>query len=92
MGFFTEVDVILQPDELTVSLIDAFEEIGPFGAGNPAPRVVLEGAEIRAIQVLKEKHLKLTIGAGSKTISGLVWNALGTELGEFLQKRNRIQN
>lgn len=84
-GLSTEVDVFLKPHELTVDLIDAFDRLEPFGTGNPAPRVVLEGVEIRDIKILKEKHLKLTLGTGKGTIDGLLWGVVGSQLGDFLQ-------
>jgi len=85
-GLATEVDVILKPHELTVDLIDAFDRMEPFGTANPAPRVVLEGAEVRDIRILKEKHLKVTLVAGKGTVDGLIWGAVGSQMGDFLQE------
>jgi len=84
-GVSTEVDVSLKPQELTVDLIDSFNRMEPFGTANPAPRVVLEGTEIRDVKILKEKHLKVTLSAGTGTIDGLIWGAVGTHMGDFLQ-------
>jgi single-stranded-DNA-specific exonuclease len=84
-GVSTEVDVVLQPAELTVDLIDSFNRMEPFGTANPAPRVVLEGAEIKEIRILKEKHLKVTLVAGKGTIDGLMWGVVGSHMGDFLQ-------
>lgn len=84
-GVSTEVDVFLQPEQLTVELIDAFNEMEPFGNGNLAPRVVLEGAVINEIKVLKEKHFKVVVQAGKRSLDCMIWGCVGTVMGTFLQ-------
>lgn len=85
-GVNTNIDVILEPHELTVDLIDAFDRMEPFGTGNPSPRVVLKGAVIKSVSILKERHLKVVIDTGRSTIEGLVWSVVGTAMGDFLQQ------
>lgn len=85
-GVLTQADVQLLPAELTVDLIDSLNRLEPFGMGNPAPRVILEGAEIREVKILKEKHLKVTLVAGTGTLEALMWGAVGTQTGDFLQQ------
>lgn len=84
-GVSTEVDVFLAPTQLTVEQIDAFHRMEPFGNGNPGPRVVLEGAVVKEVKILKEKHLKVVIAAGAGKIDGLIWGVVGTGIGDFLQ-------
>lgn len=85
-GISTEVDVSLKPHEFTVELIDAFDQMEPFGTGNPGPRVIIEGAEIREVRILKEKHLKVSLIAGTQgTVDGLMWGVVGSHIGDFLQ-------
>ena len=86
IGVITNMDVVLQPHELTVDLIAGFNRMEPFGKDNPPPRIMLEGAEIREIKLMGEKrnHIKVFIGAGSGTVSGLLWNAVDTPLGNFV--------
>ena len=57
-GVSTEVDVFLAPTHLTVEQIDAFHRMEPFGNGNPRPRVVLAGALVKEVKILKEKPLR----------------------------------
>ena len=84
-GLVTQADVQLQSGQLTVNLIDAFNQLQPFGAGNPTPEVILEGMEIRDIRILKETHLKLTLSNGNEPLTGLLWGGVETPLGDFLQ-------
>ena len=85
-GVITNIDVVLQPHELTVDLIDGFMRMEPFGQSNPQPRVMLEGAEIRDIKIMGEKknHMKALIGNGSGTLNALIWNSVDTPLGDFI--------
>lgn len=54
------VDLALSPQALTVEEIDSVAVLEPFGAGNPAPVCMVEGATLRSIQSLSQgKHAKL---------------------------------
>lgn len=47
--------------ELSPELAREWQELKPFGPGNPPPVFLLEGVEIVSTQVLAQRHLKLTI-------------------------------
>jgi len=83
-GVVTEADLELSVRGLSVRDIDALSPLEPFGTANPEPVLILRGAELREIRVLKEKHLKLTLGEGAMTIDALIWNVVGTPVGEAI--------
>lgn len=83
-GVVSEADLDLGLRELSVPDIEALAPLGPFGTANPEPVIILRGAELRDIRILKEKHFKLILGEGSSTIDGLIWNVVGTPLAEAI--------
>lgn len=57
-GGDTRVDVVCGLEELDLKTLREIERLGPFGPGNPEPRVQIE-ARLSSRRVLKERHLKL---------------------------------
>lgn len=91
-GVLTTVDAFLRPEETIPDMIDALQLMEPFGAGNPQPRVAVEG-DVSAIYDMKEKHIKLRVDADGVPVDMLVWNCVGTPFGDALGnlKGKRIQ-
>lgn len=79
-GVATRIDLSLSLSDLSVDLIENFDALRPFGTANPEPAVMLAGAELAEIRVLKEKHFKVILRDGRSTIDALKWNVEGTEL------------
>jgi single-stranded-DNA-specific exonuclease len=84
-GIVTEVDTEITPDEFSTDLIDAFERMEPCGTENQTPRVVLKGAIVKGVRVLKEKHLKLTVGSPNGDIDCLMWGVNNTDISVFIE-------
>lgn len=86
-GVVTDADLELRPRDLSVADIEALAPLAPFGTANPEPLVMIRGAELREIVILKsrrtqkEAHFKLILGDGQNTINGLIWNVVGTPYG-----------
>lgn len=75
------LDAPLQLEQVDLSLVDALEKLGPFGAGNPEP-VFFAPAKAREVRVLQSKnegepHLKLKLDAGSQGALGAIGFGLG---------------
>lgn len=83
-GVTSEADLEVSLRGVSVADVEALAPLGPFGTANPEPVLILRGAELREIRVLKEKHLKLTLGEGALTIDALLWNVVGAPIGEAI--------
>ncbi|MEC7946856.1 MAG: DHHA1 domain-containing protein, partial [Myxococcota bacterium] len=53
-----ELDAACSPAEVGPSLAGALQRLAPFGKGNPAPLLRVDGAQVHDVRVLKERHLK----------------------------------
>ena len=80
------IDAVLQLTDLSDALWLALEQIGPFGMDNPRPLFAVLGARLAGPpQVWKEKHLKMAVKQGTRTVTMKAWNMAerAGELGEM---------
>jgi single-stranded-DNA-specific exonuclease len=66
-----EVDL----DQITVAVTKALARLEPHGVGNPTPLFLIRKVQLRGVQLLKQKHVKLLIGPEKNRIEALWWNA-----------------
>lgn len=76
LGRALTADAEITPEQATVNLARNLARLEPHGVGNPQPLFLMRRLPLRSVQVLKEKHLKLMIGAGKTSIDALWWNAV----------------
>lgn len=83
------VDIKIDFADINIPFIEHFFRLSPFGVGNPKPTFLTEGAEIlNHPQLLKEKHLKFSVGQNGRS-----FEALGWEMGPWItgiKKGDRI--
>ncbi len=63
------VDAVAEPSQLTLSTAEALEALGPFGAGNPEPAVLVPAVTVTHVKRMGEggRHLKLSVaGQGGR--------------------------
>jgi single-stranded-DNA-specific exonuclease len=73
-----EVDAVLQLPELSDALWLALEQIAPFGMDNSCPLFAVLGARLAGPpQIWKEKHLKIAVKQGTRTVTMKAWNMAG---------------
>jgi single-stranded-DNA-specific exonuclease len=78
------VDAELCADEISPKLLKALEDLAPFGLGNREPVFALTNSALKQEpRILKERHLKLRIGAAAA--NGKCFDALGWRMAERLQ-------
>lgn len=75
MGRILIADAELKLEEITTQTIHQLARLEPHGIGNPVPLLLLRNLPLRAITVLKEKHLKLSVGTLKKTIEAVWWQS-----------------
>ena len=71
---FINIDMELSPDDITTELPEDISRLEPFGASNPAPIFSISNCILKQKQILKEKHLKLTVEKDGSVFTCLKWN------------------
>jgi len=71
------IDAVAGLGELTTGpVVEELLRLAPFGFGNPAPVLAVEGAQIAAAPaVLKEKHLRVHLRQDGRGFTATAWNA-----------------
>ena len=75
IGVVSQADARLTLAEFTVAGLRGMDRMRPFGTANEEPRIVLAGAVLQDIRVLKEIHFKLVLEDRGVTVDALMWNA-----------------
>lgn len=57
------VDAVAEPSQLTLSAAEALEALGPFGAGNPEPAILVPAVTVTHVKRMGEggRHLRLSV-------------------------------
>jgi len=66
--------------------------MGPFGSGNPEPRIVFEGVRIVKATIVGSDHVRcfLTSINSKKSLSAIAFRCVETALGQALLKNNGV--
>ena len=85
-SLFFELDAILDLAGVTSDLVESFEQVGPFGSGNPRPRFAFSNLRvIRADQVGDGSHVRCIFGSeGGGKVSGIAFRASDRPIGQAL--------
>ena len=69
------IDAVLQLPQLSDALWLALEQLGPFGMDNRSPLFAVLGAQLAGPpQIWKDKHLKIAVKQGTRTVAMKAWN------------------
>ena len=69
------IDAVVQLPDLSDALWLALEQLGPFGMDNRRPVFAVLGAQLAGQpQVWKDKHLKVVVKQGTRTVTLKAWN------------------
>ncbi|WP_274650031.1 single-stranded-DNA-specific exonuclease RecJ [Paenibacillus humicola] len=76
----TRIDLACGVEEATLDVLTELQRLEPFGAGNPAPKLLLRGGTVadRRTMGKEGKHLKLSISGGGRLL-----DAVGFGCGEL---------
>jgi single-stranded-DNA-specific exonuclease len=72
-----EVDVEVQPEDITRELALELKRLEPFGAGNPEPVLVMRGMAVKERRTVGEGHLRLRL-----VRDGFTFNAIAFRMAE----------
>ena len=69
------VDAVVAPGELTLELAEQLERLGPFGAGNPSPTLVVPAARVEHVTAMGEDraHARFSLAGGSGRARGVAF-------------------
>lgn len=71
-----EIDALVRVREVGLALFEQLEKLAPFGHGNPAPVLAVEGVELVGTpRPMKEKHLRMTVRQGGAQMQVKAWSA-----------------
>ncbi len=79
------LDVAISPAGATPELVEHIARIGPFGAGNPEPFVLVPDTRVVFADVVGKDHVRLRLAGGDGTrLDAIAFRAAGQPLGEGL--------
>ncbi|GFE65429.1 single-stranded-DNA-specific exonuclease RecJ [Litoreibacter roseus] len=83
------LDGLMMPGAAQIELAEQLEQVGPFGAGAPAPRFVFPSQRIFFTKLVGDSHLKLTFGddQGAR-VEAIAFGAFQGDLGPALQNHD----
>jgi single-stranded-DNA-specific exonuclease len=74
---------------MDLQLLDALEQIGPYGQGHPEPVFALPDVRVCFAKLVKEEHVRFTLeDARGARVSGIAFRAMKSAIGEALLKRD----
>jgi single-stranded-DNA-specific exonuclease len=84
-----EIDATLHIHGATIDIVRLIDQIGPFGAENPAPIFMIPNCQIIKTQLRGEKHISCFLRSeDGKLLEAIAFNALGSPLEEILMEPN----
>ena len=80
-----EIDLLVSPGAVTRSLIDEFQQLSPFGPGNPEPMYALADVRVERCFPMRGGHMRCDlVGPGGAKVKTVAWRSEGTEIGRRL--------
>ena len=72
---FINIDLLLEPDDVTVDLVEQISQLEPFGQNNPSPIFAINNLKIKEKRLMGENknHLRLKCVGGSTELTCIRW-------------------
>ena len=69
------VDAVVSPGDLTLELAEELERLGPFGAGNPEPSLLVPAVRVEHVTAMGEEgeHARFSLAGGSGRARGVAF-------------------
>ena len=83
------IDSIVSPSAINLEFYNKVAILSPFGSGNPEPKFIIENVKTINGKIVGEKHIKsVLIGSDGSAIKCIAFNALESDIGAYLLKKN----
>jgi single-stranded-DNA-specific exonuclease len=80
-----DIDALVQPRAANRALWSEFQQLAPFGPGNPEPMFALAGVRPERMMAMKGGHVRVDlVGPSGDRIKAISWRSAETPLGERL--------
>lgn len=72
---FINIDLLLEPDDVTVDLVEQISQLEPFGQSNPSPIFAIKNLKIKEKRLMgdNKNHLRLRCIGGSTELTCIRW-------------------
>lgn len=81
------IDAVVSPAGVSKQLIEQLDTLGPFGNGNPEPRLVLQNVRLTFAEVVgqQKNHIACQFtGADGTRLQAVAWRSAGQPIGQAL--------
>ena len=83
------LDSVIAPSAVNFDFYKKVALLSPFGSGNPEPKFVIENLKTINGKIVGETHIKsVLLGEDGSTIKSIAFNAIESELANYLLKKN----
>ena len=71
-----DVDMLLEPNDLTLENIEIINKLQPFGSANPSPLFVMNNLQLKSFKFMGQNsnHLRLVVSKNSSNLTCVKWN------------------
>lgn len=72
---FVKIDLMLEPQDITVDLVEEISQLEPFGSANPSPIFEINNLKVKQKRLMGQdnSHLRLTLGADANEYTAIWW-------------------
>ena len=83
------LDSKIAPSAINIEFYNKVNILSPFGSGNPEPKFFIEDLKPLNSKIVGDKHIKsVLLGPEGTSIKTIAFNAVDSELGAYLLKKN----
>lgn len=72
---FVNIDLLLEPQDVTIDFVESLSKLEPFGASNPSPIFAINNLIITDKRLMgsDNSHLKITVSSDKKELTAIWW-------------------
>ncbi len=72
---FVNIDLLVEPSDITSELVEEISQMEPFGASNPSPIFQMNGLKVKQKRLMgsDNSHLRLTVSSGANEFTAIWW-------------------